>query len=129
MPAAQRIAVDEDGAPPVPRRSDGERAGQRGCSGPAPAADHADGERGPADALGHVGDPVDEPALGVGQPQHVVGADLDRPPPHLRVVLVPADEHHTPSAARPRARARTASSPTSTSGARLPASPPLRAPP
>ena len=67
-------------------------------AGPAPASDDAHGEGGPADTLGHVGDPVDEPLLAVGQHQDVLGADLDGPPPHPGVVLVPADEHDAPSA-------------------------------
>ncbi len=80
--ATQRIGVHEERAQPLPRGGDGQRARERGRSGPAPAADDAHGEGGPANALGHVGDAVDEPLLAVGQHQDVLGADLDGPPPH-----------------------------------------------
>lgn len=65
----------------------------------APATHHRHGERGPPRAFRRVGELLDEPALGLGQPQHVFRADLDRLPPDIGRVLVPADEHH-PAAAR-----------------------------
>ncbi len=99
--ATERIGVHQECAQALPRGGDGEGASERGRSGPAPAADHAHGESGPADALGHVGDPVHQPLFAVGQHQDVLGADLDGPPPHPRIVLVPADEDHSPSARGP----------------------------
>lgn len=99
--ATQGIRVHEQGAASLTRRGDGERAGQRGGSGPTAAADHADGERGPADSLGHVGDAVDQPLLAVRQHQDMVGADLDGPFPDTGVVLVPADQYHSASARGP----------------------------
>lgn len=115
--ASQRVGVDQHRPPTGPRRAHGKGAGQRRRAGAAPAAHHADGERGPSHALGGIGDLIDEPALGIGQPQHILGSDLHRPPPYVRVVLVPADQHHPFLRPAPRHRAA-ASSPTSTIGAR-----------
>lgn len=90
--AAERIAVHEHGAPPRTGRRDGQRAGEGARSGAAPAADDADRERRLADALGRVGDAVHQPALAVGQRQHLLRPDADGQPPHRGVVRVPADE-------------------------------------
>ncbi|GAA3091521.1 hypothetical protein GCM10020254_40660 [Streptomyces goshikiensis] len=51
-------------------------------------------------AFHHIGDAVDEPALGVGEPQHLLGADLHRPLPHQGIVQLPADEEHAVPAGR-----------------------------
>ena len=84
---------------PLAGGGDGERAGQRGRPGAAPAADHSDGQGGPADALGDVGDPVDQPALGVGQQQHDGRRRCSTARRHTPgVVLVPPDQEHAPSA-------------------------------
>ncbi len=92
--ASQRVGVDQHRALARSRRTHRECAGQRGRAGAAPAAQHADGQRRPPHAFGGVGDLFDEPALGIRQPQHILGPDLHRPPPHVRVFLVPPDQHH-----------------------------------
>ena len=69
-------------------------------AGAAAAADHSDGERGPAHTLRRIGDLVDEPALRVGQSQHIFRPDLHALPPDVRGVLVAPDEHHALPAAR-----------------------------
>lgn len=93
--ATQWIRVHEQGAAPLARRGDGERAGQRGGSGTATPAEDADGECGPADSFSHVGNAVDQPLLAIGQHQDMVGSDLDGPPPDAGIVLIPADQHHS----------------------------------
>lgn len=114
--AAERVPVDEDG--PLPRAGgpECEGAGEGGGSGAAAPSDHTDGQGGASGALDHIGDAVDEEVLGVGQPEHLLRADLHGPLPHLGVVEIPADEEHPSRRGAPRTR-RAASSPTSTSGA------------
>lgn len=63
--------------------------------------DHPDGEGGFPGPLHHIGDAVDEPALGIGEPEHLLGADLHRPLPHEGIVRVPADDQHPAPARSP----------------------------
>lgn len=63
--------------------------------------DHPDGEGGFPGPLHHIGDAVDEPALGIGEPEHLLGADLHRPLPHEGIVRVPANDQHPAPARSP----------------------------
>lgn len=93
--AAQGVAVDEHGPLTGAGGPDGEGAGEGGGSRAAAAPDHPDGEGGPSGPFDDIGDPVHEPALGIGEQQHLLGSDLHRPLPHEGVVQVPSDEEDT----------------------------------
>lgn len=115
-PTPERVAVHEHRAVPGAGRTDGQGTREDRRPRPSPAAEHPDGRRLPSGPLDDIGDPVDEPALRVRQPQDALRSDLHGPPPHAGVALVTTHEQHARPARHPRQRAA-ASSPTTTSGA------------
>ena len=79
--AAERVAVDEQGAQPGAGGGDREAAGEHAGAGPAATAEHRDDAAG-ADVLGEaLGEAVDQPGFGGGQDRDVFGADQLRDVP------------------------------------------------
>ena len=89
--SAERVAVDQQGAVAEPQAGHRQRGGRD--RRPRTTATADDGDQRAASAAGdRLGEPVDQPRLAVGQDDHVLGADVDRPPPDPGVVEVTSDE-------------------------------------
>ena len=100
-PAAQRIGVDEQRAPPGPRRGHRETGGEHARTRAAAAAQdghHLPGRR----TVGELTQPGGEPALAGRQRHHVLDAELvGLRPVRWPGARVPADEYQRRPAAQP----------------------------
>ena len=89
---AQRVTVDEQGPVAVSMRRDRQRAGEGGGAAATPATEDRDQRALWTAALGRVGQPIGQPALGIGQEDDVLGPHLDGLLPDVGVVEVSSEQ-------------------------------------
>ena len=76
--AAERVAVDKEGAAAGVHGGDADRDGEHGRAGAAPPTEY--GQRpagGPSGCLGDVGQGADQPGLGLGEHDDLLNADAE----------------------------------------------------